>query len=119
MPEKMAVGLMLNGCAWIGLSLIVTGVMFALIMLAIENQHKRNWLGSLAIAFCILSIVLLLNFFSRNNIKARTELIRALFYFPDRVEKQESRILTEGDYETKENPQTDREGGNGNIPAVP
>jgi hypothetical protein len=104
MAETAVAKTVLWGAVWIAWSCYGIAVLFTLILIALKDPHKRNWIGSMALAFAILATTVVFSYYSGKKYQARTELLKMLYLYPEVIPYHEYGEKTDEAKEEEEAP---------------
>lgn len=83
MPEVTIAKIMLWGSVRFAMALYAVAVAFAMVILLLKEQHKRNWMGAMALTFALLATSIVFYYYTNGKQMARIKLLKALYYYPE------------------------------------
>ena len=83
MPEVTVAKIMLWGAVRFAMVCFGISFIFAMVIIAIKDKHKRNWFGAMALTFALLATSVVFFYYTNGKQMARIELLKALYYLPE------------------------------------
>lgn len=83
--EATVAKIMLWGAVRFAMILYGASGCFALIILLLSDKHKRDWMGAMAMTFALIATAIVFFYYTNNKQKTRVELLKTLYYYPDRT----------------------------------